>query len=231
MPLAAVDIVEAIALFHTGRWDDALRLCEPIIRHPAQQIAAFAVEPRCLVSLARGETTVAGIDAEDAIRYGRQAENLQSLFAGMVLCALVHDATGSAADAVRACDAALARWNEVGGLANMAHALAYFALLDGREEAVGHAASTLHHSNRWKRPLLFTAEGRHVEAAAAFADIGSKPLEAAAWLRAARAAERSGEQLRAREHAQRALRFWESVGADVYARRALRITGSPVAEA
>ena len=166
--------------------------------------------------------------AQASIEYGEQADNLQPRFGGLVLRALAHDARGDKAEAARSCGEALARWHAVGGKASMARTLAYLAALEGHEPDVGRAASPLHPNVRWKPALMLMAEGSYVDAADAFAHIGSKPLEAAAWLRAATAADEHGATAEARVYAQHALRFFESVGADVYAARALRLTRAAV---
>jgi hypothetical protein len=155
---------------------------------------------------------------EDANRLLSYAEggNEELLLHGFALSALAHDASGDRAAASEMADRFFRHWADLNGFASQAPALAEVAVACAPRDDVRRAAILLPDVSGWKPAILAIADERYVDAAARFAAIGSRPLEAAASLMAAQHAAGLGQSGQTAEFAERALTLYHQLGATAY---------------
>ncbi len=149
------------------------------------------------------------------LEYAERSGNHEFLHYGLALLALVRHADRQAPEVESACRRFFDLWHEIGGMLNSANVIAELAPIASQRAALGEAAALLP-DGRWRVALTAIAEDRFADAAAMYAQMGSKPLEAMAHLLAAQHADGPARD----EHAHLAQEFYESVGATGYAAQA-----------
>jgi class 3 adenylate cyclase len=207
-----------------GEWNDALALAESVLAEPASDVehhmAHTARHVRGAIRLARADTARALEDLSKALELGRAADDPQILFPSLALQARALLATGKPQDAAAAVDELLHRWRSSGTL------FVYFWLADlvfplhelGRGPEFFEVAQSARAATRWLDAARLVVEGKPVEAADLYAEIGALPEEALARQRAATALNAAGRPREAAGQAERALAFHRSVGAEAHAR-------------
>ncbi|MGE5273367.1 MAG: ATP-binding protein [Verrucomicrobiota bacterium] len=210
--------------YRSGRWDEALQLCDEFLAGPRHYLSGQASMLRGAIRSARGDAAGALSDTDVAIAHARRIEQPQVLHYMLPFGAYVYAAAGApecAQPLAREYLDILAGGRElqfgVIALAAFAAAARLLGLDAELEQALSERAPS-----PWIDAARTYARGDYVEAAEMLDQIGSLPDEAEARLRA-------GEQLAAQdrgdealEQFERARTFHESVGATVHLRSAER---------
>jgi class 3 adenylate cyclase len=210
--------------YRSGRWDEALQLCDEVLAGPRHYLSGQAWIVRGAIRSARGDAAGALADAEEAVAHARRIEQPQVLYYILPFGAYAFAGAGAperAEPLARDYLDALAGGRELqfGVIALAAFAAA--ARLLGLETElvqalVGRAPSP------WIDAARAYAGGDYAEAAAALERIGSLPEEAEARVRAAEQLRAQGREDEADEQLARAQTFFESVGASLQLRSAER---------
>ena len=209
--------------YYSGNWDESVRLLDELIHefeeHP------FWVEAPCRVlrgqiRLARGDETGAREDAERGLELARAGKDPQVVWPAVAFAARV----AASSDPERA-DALLTEllsgWNERGlpramELSWMPDAAIVLPKLGREAEFL--AAPQPSDPSFWRQATDALLSGEPARAAEIYSEIGSRPDEAYARLRAADLLLREGRRAEADTELQQALSFWRSVGATAYVR-------------
>ena len=198
-----------LLLYHHGRWDEALRIADDFLAEvesgTPHYMEAAAREMRSPMLLARGDVAGALSESTRALEFGRGSGQAQVLMPALAVhvCALA--AAGKIDEAGAVADELLAAASPAHGPTSWASEIA----------PVLHA---LEDHTPWEAGALAVASGDFERAAETYATVGSLPHEAAARMLTGR-----------REHVERALAFYESVGATRFVREAEDLLG-PSAE-
>jgi predicted ATPase/class 3 adenylate cyclase len=210
--------------YRSGRWDEALQLCDEFLAGPRHYLSGQASIVRGAIRLARGDASRALADTEEALAHARQIEQPQVLYYMLPFGAYVLAAAGAqdrAQALAREYLDILAGGSElqfgviaIAAFAGAAHLLGLDA--DLVQALAGRAPSP------WIDEARAYARGDYVEAAAALERIGSLPEEAEARVRAAEQLGAQGREDEAEEQLGRAGAFYESVGVTVHLRSAER---------
>jgi hypothetical protein len=208
-----------------GDWDEAHGLLDELISIFVDD--PFWMEGPCRwlrgrIRLARDDLQGAHEDATRGLELGRSIKDPQALFPALAFAARAFLGTDR---------------NRVGSLVSelleewQSHDLefsgsdsewpidlvvALHALGRGNEFVEPNARARV--PTPWRRAAAFYASGEFREAADVYADIGARPEEAYARLRAAESLVSEGSRAEANAELQRSLAFWRSVGAAAYVR-------------
>ena len=207
-----------------GRWDDCVRLadafiaeCEAGTPHTAQ---ASVHCHRGSIRLARNETEGAIGDAERALELVRDARQPDRVFLAFEFAArafaesgAVERARGHAADFL-----SLARSLEPPSWSYI-H-FAWVATELGCAEELDRLLARQKRQTKWILVTRAVVRGEYAEAAELFAQMGTRPYEAYARLRAAEHLVAEGRRADADEQLEKALAFFRSVRATRYIRAA-----------
>ena len=210
--------------YRSGRWNEALQLCDDFLAGPPHYLNGQAWMVRGAIRSARGDAAGALGDAEEAVAYARRIGQPQVLYYMLPFGACVLASAGApdrAEPLAREYLDVLAGGRELqfGVIAIAAFAAAARRLgLDAElEQALaGRAPSP------WIDAARSYARGEYVDAAAMLERIGTLPEEAEARLRAGEQLGAEGRADEADEQLQRARTFYESVGGTVHLRSAER---------
>jgi class 3 adenylate cyclase len=205
-----------------GDWDEALRMADDFIAAieagSPHYLEAQVRATRATMRLARANSAGAIHDAKSALPVGRAAQDPQMLYTALAVGAYVFSVTGRHEEATALAHEYLEtlrrgvapQWG-VTYLPTFASA----ALRLGRAEELVDALAS-HLQLPWTDAARAYVSGDFARAAEIYAEIGSKPEEAEARLRAAEALVEQGSGAEADEHLRRAVAFWRSVGASRY---------------
>jgi hypothetical protein len=213
--IGAEQVAVAEDAYHLGDWGVARNVAVPLLDHPSGAVSAGARWVHGRIARARGDPGTAMEDANRLLSYA-EGGNEELLLPGFALSALAHDASGDRAAASEMADRFFRHWADLNGFASQAPALAEVAVACAPRDDVRRAAILLPDVSGWKPAILAIADERYVDAAARFAAIGSRPLEAAASLMAAQHAAGLGQSGQTAEFAERALTLYHQLGATAY---------------
>ena len=210
--------------YFDGRWEDAARRLDELIAEFVKD--PFWMESPCRwmrgkMRLAHGDMEGAQEDAERAVELGRVAKDPQMLWPSLAFAARAFSRTDPArADSLITellSDWKAHEWRATGEsdwLPDLAVAL---SLIDHKQEFLEGAARP-----RMRTPWLEAAtayvSGDSRRAADVYRDMGARPEEAYARLRAAEALVGDGKRAEGDAELHSALAFWRSVGASAYIR-------------
>ncbi len=210
--------------YYSGDWDEALgqldELIAEFLTHP------FWMESPCRVlrgriRLARGDTGGAQEDSDRALELARAATDPQVLWPALTLSARVlvpSDAKG--ADALL--EEVLAGWEARGsnyGIESEWSPDAAIVLpLVGREAQFLEGAKLTGEPPPWRRAAVAYVSGDPLAAAEIYGEMGARPFEAYARLRAAESLVREGRRAEADAELERSLAFWRTAGATAHVR-------------
>jgi tetratricopeptide (TPR) repeat protein len=171
---------------------------------------------RCLLRLPRGNRSGAIQDSERALDAARQVGDAQVLQPALALHARVLVELGQTEQALPLLDELLGGLEERIGLRSWYWWHAGEAAFDvgRRDDFLSIADATV--GGPWVEAARAAAISDFETAIAVFADIGARPLEAAARRRAAEALLAAGRRADAEEQLELALAFWRSVGGTAY---------------
>jgi class 3 adenylate cyclase/tetratricopeptide (TPR) repeat protein len=219
----------ALLDYHEGRWDSAVTSANGVVSRAIPYFAFWARVVLARVALARGDTRDARGHADAMLAFARDTSDREVLLEALLSSALVEAALGEGGAARRAIGDFCARAQPLGALVSMvAVSMAELAVAcegAGERQAIMQIANPLPDASRWKLAILAATDQRYAEAVTRFEEIGSRTLEAAAHLQAARQAEREHRFQDATRHAGRAVEFYRSVGATRFQHAAEVVAG------
>jgi hypothetical protein len=216
--------------YWAGDWDQSLDLGERAIEESEAGIPNFMIGQchvwRGQIRLARGDNGGARDDADRALELGRASDELQMLYPVLAFAARAQVTVGSpdAADALT--KELLALWRKnIGAYPASAWSVDLAWALDGlgRSVELVETAREAPAMTRWLEAVVAFASGQADEAAARFGQIGSRPDQAFALLRAAQDLCRAGRAQESATHLGPAMAFFRRVGATTYLREAERL--------
>jgi class 3 adenylate cyclase/tetratricopeptide (TPR) repeat protein len=220
-------------LYWRGDWDEALTTAAKVIkvgergsRHRDELDARLV---RSWIHTARGELAEAVDDAESALEFARGPSDPQTLFPALALAARACVAAERVDEGVVRAEELLERWAASGyttpsfWVSDLGFALAAV----GRGAAVVSAAGEAPARTRWLDAAEAVAAGEFERAAELYAQIGSRPDEALAHLRAAQQLRVAGGRQRVQDHLAAARAFHSAVGAQLHLREAERLSADP----
>jgi class 3 adenylate cyclase/tetratricopeptide (TPR) repeat protein len=218
-----IDVLEMRQQYWRGNWDDAVRLAGVLVAYPHLSSRAYTV--RCEIHLARDRVAEALEDAGRALELGRASEVQQALHPALAVSARARLAAADRAASLEAVDELLERFVAEGTQQASASLpdLAVTAAELGRSDALRDAIATLKKQTLWTDAARALADLDFAGAAARYAEIGSRPDAAYAWLRTAHALVEQGRADEADTPLQDALAFYRSVGATRYIREGERL--------
>ena len=218
--------------YWTGEWDAALALADNFIAESETGTPNF-MEGYCRamrghIRLARGDGAGALDDAARAVAFARSAEDPQTLYPAMAFAARAEVMTGSLDDGALLAEELLGRWR---ANRDAYPASAWAVDLAYALDALGRGAELLEHTRfvasktRWLEAVICFLGDDFDRAAAHFRAIGSRPDEAAVYLRAAHRLFQVGRQREGRAAVTHALAFYRPVAATTYLREAQVLAG------
>jgi class 3 adenylate cyclase/tetratricopeptide (TPR) repeat protein len=206
-----------------GAWDEALEGADSFIAEVEAGSRSF-MEGYCRamrgrIRLARGDREGALDDAARAIEFARSAEEPQVLYPALAFGARAEVLVGSVDVGAVLADELLGLWRskvDAYPASSWAVDLTFALEALGRQGELIQTASRVSMSTRWLEAVVSFASGEFQAAAARFAQIGSKPDEALARLRAVETLLSSGKEREARAELERAVSFLRQVNARTY---------------
>ena len=206
--------------YWTGDWDDGVAGADAFIAEAESGTPNF-MEGYCRamrgrIRLARGDSPGALDDAARAVAFALSADDPQTLYPALAFAARAEGVTGSREKADELATEVLDQWRRAMNANPVSSwAVDLFCALEalGREEEFAATASSVTATTRWLEALLCMASRDFADAAARFGQIGSRPDEAFAHLRAAGALFRAGRVDEAQVPLGRATAFYRRVGA------------------
>jgi tetratricopeptide (TPR) repeat protein len=215
---------EAERAFHSylrGRWGEALEEASRFIED-AEAGSPHYMDPVCrfvrgAISLARGDTESALVDARRATELARAIRDPQSLYPAIAFEARVELAAGNPKEANVLADELLAVWGDKGARALLELVDGAWALAGlGRSDELMAAVERARGQTLWHEAARRIASGDSVGAAEVYAEIGSVPDEAYARLRAAEDFVKSGLRAEADGQLRLALPVFAQLGASAW---------------
>jgi class 3 adenylate cyclase/tetratricopeptide (TPR) repeat protein len=216
----------AVECYWTGRWDEADELADDLLSESEQDAPGY-MDSQCLlvkarIGLARGDARAVDY-AGRALEVARVAMDPQVLYPTLAFAARAKVAAGDLEAGRALVDELLTSWSEVPETLLASHlqscsdlAVASSALGSGTELIEIVQGARL--KTKWiEAAIAFVSRDFH-QAAAIYAETGSRPDEAYARLRTAREMVATGNRARGDRELQRALAFYRSVGAKAYLR-------------
>lgn len=183
---------------------------------------------RARMRLAKGDSAGAIRDVESGLPAGRAAKDPQMLYTALAVGTHVFLLTGKEAEATALADEfleALRRGIAMQWGVTYLPVFAAAALRLGRGRELVDALADQFRV-RWTEAVRAYVSGDFARAAEDYAEIGSKPEEAEARLRAAEALLEQGDRAEADTQLQRALAFWRSVGATRFVQEGEALLGA-----
>jgi class 3 adenylate cyclase/tetratricopeptide (TPR) repeat protein len=216
--------------YWTGEWDEALASADRLIAEADAGVPNFMVGQcyawRGAMRLARGDADGAIDDADRAVRFGREAEDLQTLYPVLAFAARAQILAGSPDDGAQLADELLELWrSNLDAYPASAWSVDLACALDalGSGGELVETAQLARPESAWLTASVAFVSGEFAMAAEQFDRIGSMPDAALARLSAA--APLFAEDHNGEAQAERALAFYRRVGAKAYLREAGRLAG------
>jgi class 3 adenylate cyclase/tetratricopeptide (TPR) repeat protein len=213
--------------YWAGRWEEALAVADAFIAEAARGMRHYGEilchQIRAEIRLAAGELPGALKDAALSLESARQTGHPQSLYPALATEARALLDSGQTQQAEQLVDELLALWTDEPKLPASFWLADLVVVLEGlgRARDIEALAARAGAPTRWlDAAVAFVPEPQ--SAARIYAEIGSRPDEAFARLRAAELLVAAGELEQAADELARALDFYRSVGATAFAERADR---------
>jgi class 3 adenylate cyclase/tetratricopeptide (TPR) repeat protein len=206
-----------------GNWDQYLAKARSFLEESERLGGSYLDANLCsalaVIAAARGEDADALATAQRALELAREVGGPQVVCPVLAEVALVEVELGKL-------DAARSHAVECLGGGSYVYAgqdpessLALVASQLGIERQLRTIAEAAPAEDRWAPPMRALLDGEYLAAAEMYGEMGLRPLEAHARLRAAEQLRAEGRPAEADEQLDRALAFWRSVGATRYVRR------------
>jgi class 3 adenylate cyclase/tetratricopeptide (TPR) repeat protein len=210
--------------YFTGGWDEALRLAQEFVAEAEADsphyMEGICREYRGRIRLARGDVAGAVEDSDRELELARVAKDPQVLYPALSFRALALLAAGRAAEGAAHAEDLLSGWRDkrlVSGLGWPFDLAVVFDELGRSDELVAALAGGPETS--WIAAARAFVLREFERAADILAEIGSRPAEAYARMRAGEALLAEGRRTEGSAELDRALAFYRSVGAAAYVRR------------
>jgi class 3 adenylate cyclase/tetratricopeptide (TPR) repeat protein len=215
-------------LYWCGRWNEALALADEQLAEldaggPRSLFEPAAHIARAWISVARNQLDVALDDAMRLCAFVEDTHSVQGAFPAFALRARTHAALGRAGEARADIDELLRLWRRAAVAGSYWTADLAFAAaeIDAGAELIGAMAGF--HPTPWVEAARAIAAARFARAADVYATIGSRPDEALARLYAAATSAEGDGRDAGRRDLQRAVEFFQDVGAGRYLEQAERL--------
>ena len=216
----------AVDEFLTGAWTEASTRAEEFLAEveggQPHYMEVGALAARSQIRGARGDFDGALADSERVLALSNVAKDPQVLYPSLALHARILLEAGRRADAVPHVDRLLEllRASQSSFVSFWGFTLAVVLSALDRAEELAPALENVKIETRWQAPARAYAAGDFEEAAEQLGDMGARPDEAFARLRAAEAMAAAGRRPEADVQLEHALAFYRSVGATAYIRAA-----------
>jgi class 3 adenylate cyclase len=211
-------LVGSFTHYCRGDWDEAVRLADSVIevdRGAAVYWESAARSTRGEIRLARGDTAGALDDANVSVELARGVGDPQMVYPALAFAAYAHLVAGERGAGEELAEELLADWRASHSVVWLPD-LARTARLLGRQDAVLESAAHVTLPSRWLDAAKAYATRDFLGAAERYSEIGSRPDEAEARLRAAETLHARGRTDEARPQLDAALAFWREVDARGY---------------
>jgi class 3 adenylate cyclase/tetratricopeptide (TPR) repeat protein len=213
-----LDLELAEDAYFAGDWDRASAGAEHTIEHGPAQVVDLAHRIRARIALARGDVDAAAAASEHLLEVAREIGDPQTLVPALAAYARIAAEIGRAQAAAETVDRLLEvagdwHFSSASDWADVACVLETLGRHDDLRAVAARPVQT-----RWTAAASAWAAGEYVEAADLFAEIGTRPDEAYARLRAAEQLLVDGRRAEADAQLSQALAFFRSVGATRYVR-------------
>ena len=223
-------VEQAWVAYHEGHWDEARSAVDEFLAEVEAGSPHYLEPPartlRGQIRVARGDLAEAIADTSRAVDFGRTSGDAQSLLPALAAHARVLGIAGKLGDAEQILVELLE--TDLQGLNSWLGDVAPVVRSLGREAEFLARFGQNERLTRWEEAASAILAGDFGRAMQVYAAMGARPQEADARLLAARDAPAATGA--AREHAQRAVDFYRSVGAERLAREAERLLGIPKTE-
>jgi hypothetical protein len=199
-----------------GSWDSAFAGAEAFLADVGEvhYMQTIAGQVHAEIMLGRGETERAVAESDRALAFARSAKDPQNLYPALAMHAHLLTLAGRRAEASRLADELMVLVTEREYLGNRWATALVFALDElGRPGDAVAVLTQLANPTLWRKAALAYTEGDRAGAADILGEMGNHTDEAYARLRAAE--EGGGDEQR-----DRALAFYQGVGATAFVRRA-----------
>jgi tetratricopeptide (TPR) repeat protein len=221
--------------YWTGDWNDGVARADAFIAEAEGGTPNF-MEGYCRamrgrIRLARGDNAGALDDATQAVEFALSADDPQTLYPALAFAARAEGVAGSRDKADELATEVLDQWRQALNANPVSSwAVDLFCALEalGREEDFAATARSVRATTRWLAALLCMTSRDFAGAAARFGQIGSRPDEAFAHLRAARALFRAGRADEGQVPLGSATAFYRRVGARSHLQEAESIAATDV---
>jgi tetratricopeptide (TPR) repeat protein len=215
-------------LYWRGRWDEAVALADEQLAEldaggPRSFFEPAARLARGWISLAREQLDLALDDATRVCAFVEETRSVQGAFPALALRARTYAAVGRADDARADIDQLLRLWQRAAVVGSYWTADLAFAAVELDVGAALVEAMAGVQPTRWVEAARAVATARFARAAEVYGTIGSRPDEALARLYAAAAPVTSDRSDVARHDLERAVEFFQAVGAARYLEQAERL--------
>jgi hypothetical protein len=215
-----------------GDWDEALRGADSLIAEVEAGVPnfmeAYCRAMRARIRLARGDRGRALDDAARAVEFAQDAQDAQVLYPALAFRARAEVVAGSLDLGAILSDELLARWRaKPDAFPASSWAVDLGCALDGLDRGAELVAMTdrIGTKTRWFHAVVAFLAGDHRAAAEQFAEIGSRPDEAFARLRAAGALLRAQREDEAGRELRLAIAFYRATSATAYLEQATSLAG------
>jgi class 3 adenylate cyclase/tetratricopeptide (TPR) repeat protein len=209
-------------LYYEGSWDEAARILDESIARFAEEEYWMETPMRWLrgrVRIARGDLRGAQEDAERAVERAKSAKDPQVLRPALAFAARAFQMTDPTR-AARLASELLTEWQAhpgaLGSDSEWPADLAVALVSLGKRTEFQALLQTAKLKTPWRDAAALYVAGDFRGAADTYSEIGARPEEAYARLRAAEAFVAEGSRAEAGVELERALGFWRSVGATGY---------------
>jgi hypothetical protein len=208
-----------------GRWDDAVAGADRVAAE-AEAGTPSHMEDVCrlargAIRLARDDPAGALEDIRAGLEIARASGSTQAIYPGLAFSARFFAEAGDLAAAEAAAGELLAELGRSGVIAtdpDWSGPLAIVLEAAGRSAELRRLTATVRSPARWLLAASAVADGDFRAAADRYAEIGSRPDEAFARLRAAKRLLAAGHRAEAASQLERALAFYREVAATAYLR-------------
>jgi tetratricopeptide (TPR) repeat protein len=222
---------QVIENYWRGLWDEALMTANALFADSAgpgslQEMETLVV--RAGIGLARDEAAEAERSARRALELGEAAEDAQSLLPALAVAARVALQGGRRDEATDHVEHLISKWDEIGLVLPSWWVTDLAVVLEAleRNDELDRSRRRIALATPWFDAATSGAEGNWLRAAGIFVEIGSKPDEAYARLRAAEQLVAAGRREEAERELAAALAFFTDVDASAYVERAQAVVAA-----
>jgi tetratricopeptide (TPR) repeat protein len=211
----------AYSRYDLGGWDDAVKDLDRLIAESERSPSVSEDELRyfrAAIRLARGQAEGALEDVRRAIELGRQRNEPQAVLPTLAAAARIYAELGMVEQAHEFAAELMA--HPARRPLYSYRDFAWVAAELGHADALREKLLPARDASKWADAMLAVVDGSFAEAAEIYSEMGLRPDEADARLRAARQLIAAGRPAEAEEHLRRAIDFYRAEGASRYLEQA-----------